>query len=121
MGQDCGPFVHSADSPINARDHSGGAGAPRHRRVLGNAIMWMHDAAQLRWLKRVTRSIPWRPEWVREHDGKGAGPASAGVSAPPITATVRAVPGTGVTRGEQRRAAPTFRARLRVARPCRQG
>gem|GEM_PF-1571176 len=83
--------------------------------------MWMHDAAQLRWLKRVTRSISWRPEWVREHDANGAGPARAGVSAPPITATVRAVPERGVTRGERRRAAPTFRARLRVARPCRQG
>ena len=95
--------------------------APPRRRGLGNAIMWMHDAAQLHWMKRVTRSIPWRPEWLRAIDGKKFGPAGSGVSAPPMTVTVRTVPDGETPRGPTRRATPSFRARLRVARPRRHG
>jgi hypothetical protein len=95
--------------------------APPRRRGLGNAIMWMHDAAQLHWRKRVTRSIPWRPEWLREIDGKKSGPAGSGVSAPPTPVTVRTVLDGETPRGPTRRSAPSFRARLRVARPCRHG
>jgi len=69
----------------------------------------MHDAEQLWGEKRVVRSIPWRPEWQRSAtNGVRPGPADAGAGPTPPAATVPP---------DARRRVPSFRSRLRAARP----
>ena len=75
------------------------------------------DATTHRWLKRATRGVPWRPEWLRKTHGRDSGPADAGVSAPPRTATVRPLSAEGATH----RSAPSSRDRFHGARPSRHG
>lgn len=83
--------------------------------------MWMHDAAQLCGQKRVTRSIPWRPEWVRRQDAQKSGPAGEGIDVSPTPATVPTAMEVVRRRDAGHRLGHSFRARLRVARPCRHG
>lgn len=86
----------------------------------GEAIVWMHDAEQLTGEKRVPRSTPWRPEWQRKAmSGTRKGPAGAGAGPTPLTATVPAEAGVDAPApvDKPRLRSPSFRARLRAARP----
>ena len=85
--------------------------------------MWMYDAEQTRFAKRVVRGLPWKPEWLRGGtEETGSGPTGARGDGLSARITVRSTRG----RGRKTGAAPPspvtpFRLRLHVARPMHRG
>lgn len=84
--------------------------------------MWMHDAEQTRYPKRVVRGPSWKPEWQQAPGETGAGTAGGGGDVLPLPTTV---PSSGVAPIADGAAAPTrrrpYRVRLHFARPARRG
>jgi len=84
--------------------------------------MWMHDADQSRFAKRVTRSHPWKPEWLDATPRPRTLSVGAGGDVLPAKANAR-VARRAVRRGNTGAAfLPTpFRLRLQHARPVHRG